>query len=209
MLEADEGKGCGMTAATVDDVPRSPGEVLLDGFMKLQTPEGFTAELIEGEIVVSPPPGGNHETAVWSLMEQVVQRSATRMQFSGQKGLKLERGGLCPKNYVIPDGVFAPYDLDLFADAEPWMPSAGVALVVEVTSSSPERDRGVKRHCYAKARIPLYLLVDREQQSVSLFGEPSGEPGKEDYREETRVGFGKPLDLPEPFSFTLDTTEFR
>jgi hypothetical protein len=64
----------------------------------------------------------------------------------------------------------------------------------------------VKRHCYAKAGIPLYLLVDRSEQTVSLFSEP--DQAAEDYREDVRVVFGKPVELPGPFSFTLETAEF-
>lgn len=194
-----------MSAAIAHEPTPSAGEVLLEGFLQLETPEGFRAELIEGEIVVSPPPGGPHEHNIWRLVRQVDRQSAVEMDFSGNKGLLLKRGGLCPKNHVIPDGVFAPLERDLFVDAEPWMPGDGVALVVEVTSSQADRDRIGKRHCYAKAAIPLYLLVDRERQAVSLFSEPAAE--SEDYREEFRVPFGKPLPLPEPFSLVLDTAD--
>jgi len=62
---------------------------------------------------------------------------------------------------VIPDVTIAPVELDLFFGADGWMPPEGVAAVVEITSSKPDRDRMVKRHCYAKAGVPLYLLVDR------------------------------------------------
>jgi len=85
------------------------------------------------------------------------------------------------------------------------MPGAGVALVVEVTSAQANRDRADKRHCYAKASIPLYLLVDRERQAVTLFSEPAVE--FEDYREEFRVPFGKPVPLPQAFSLVLDTAD--
>lgn len=131
----------------------------------------------------------------------------TAMVREPHKGLKLERGGLCPKNYLIPDGVLAPLALDVFAEADSWMEPDGIVLVIEVTSTHADRDRRDERHCYAKGGIPFCLLVDREQRTVSLFSEPRSDEGREDYLQETRVIFGKPLEPPEPFSFTLDTSE--
>ncbi|WP_314615742.1 Uma2 family endonuclease [Streptomyces stackebrandtii] len=147
--------------------PFTPADVVLEGFLALETPEGFRAELIEGEIVVTPPPGA-------------------------------------PRDHVIPDGTFAPQARRLYRGAEPWMPCAGVAMVLEVTSSRPNADREVKRRCYARGGIPLYLLVDRDTSTVTLFTD--AESG--DYRELHAVPFGKTLSLPEPFGFDLETADF-
>lgn len=137
------------------------------------------------------------------IVEQVVAGSATRMHFSGHKGLVLS--GADGGAHVIPDITFAPKKLNLFLDALPWMPVAGVAMVVEVTSSSPERDRHAKRRAYAVARIPLYLLIDRQQGQVTLFGEPV----RDDYSTMTVAAFGDVVKLPAPFSFTLETANFQ
>ncbi|CAL9442379.1 hypothetical protein SUDANB176_02274 [Streptomyces sp. enrichment culture] len=88
--------------------PLTQEEVLLEGLLALETPEGFRAELIEGEVVVTPPPDGDDEDCIALIVAQVYERSRTRMQFSGNKGLKLHSGGGCPKDRVIPDGTFAP-----------------------------------------------------------------------------------------------------
>ncbi|MER5479126.1 Uma2 family endonuclease [Streptomyces sp. NPDC002734] len=184
--------------------PLTHSDVVLEGFLALDTPEGFRAELIEGEIVVTPPPDGDHEKYINLLAKQVYRMSETDMDFSGNKGLKLARGGACPKNHVVPDGTFAPSSLDLFGGAEPWMPCDGVAMVVEVTSSRATTDREAKRRCYARGGVPLYLLVDRELSSLTLFGEPEGD----DYLRAVKGPFGKPVALPEPFGFELDTSEF-
>ncbi|MFE0470586.1 Uma2 family endonuclease [Streptomyces sp. NPDC058947] len=183
--------------------PLSQEDVLLEGFLALDTPEGFRAELIEGEIVVTPPPDGDHEDYIGLIVNQVIRRSRTDMQFSGNKGLKLRRGGACPKDHVIPDGTFAPMDLRLYRGADSWMPCDGVAMVVEVTSTKPQADREAKRRCYARAGIPLYLLVDRETAQVTVFSEPKDD----DYREHCARPFGKPVTLPEPFAFDLDTAD--
>jgi hypothetical protein len=53
------------------------------------------------------------------------------------------------------------------------------------------------------AKIPLYLLVDRQQGQVTLFSDPV----RSDYTTQTRVPFGGSIKLPPPFSFTLETEE--
>lgn len=184
--------------------PRTQEDILLESFLDLQTPEGFRAELIEGEIVVTPPPDGDHEDYIGRVVEQVILRSATRMRFAGNKGLLLSSGGRCPRDHVIPDATFAPSDLQLFRGAPPWMPPGGVAMVLEVTSVRPERDRTAKRHCYARAGIPLYLLVDRDLSRTSLFSAPEDD----EYTEVHLAPFGKAIDLPAPLSFALETDDF-
>ncbi|MET8948241.1 AraC family ligand binding domain-containing protein [Streptomyces sp. NPDC004542] len=55
-----------------------------------------------------------------------------------------------------------------------------------------------------RSGIPFYLLVDRDAASVTLFGIPEDDT----YREHRTHPFGKPVALPEPFAFDLDTTDF-
>jgi Uma2 family endonuclease len=205
MPESDERprKERDMTAMAHE--PLTQEEVLLEGFLSLDTPQGFRAELIEGEIVVTPPPDGYHEGCISKIVRQVMKQSQTEMDFSGNRGLKLPSAGSHTKSRAIPAATFAPVDLEFFSDEESWVPCQGVALVVEVTSTRPQRDREDKRYGYALGGIPLYLLVDRQAAVVTLFSEPE----KGDYREHRTVVFGKPLPLPEPFAFDLDTAAFR
>ncbi|MBW8485470.1 Uma2 family endonuclease [Actinomadura parmotrematis] len=191
-----------MTAMAHDQ--HTQEDFLLEGFLALDTPEGFRAELIDGEIVVTPPPLGGHEDIIGLIVEQIFQKTKTRVNFAGTKGLIVPSGGACPKNRVIPDGTFALAELRLFRDAGTWMPAEGVLLVLEVTSRRAGIDREAKRHCYARADIPFYLLADRDERALTLFSEPQGD----DYRDSSRVPFGKALPLPDPFGFELETFEF-
>lgn len=75
--------------------------------------------------------------------------------------------------------------------------------MLEVTSPRPRADRETKRRSYAGVGIPLYLLVDRDASSVTLFFEPAGG----DYRQLCTLPVGKPLTLPEPFGFDMETAD--
>ncbi|MWA01875.1 Uma2 family endonuclease [Actinomadura sp. LD22] len=184
--------------------PFIDGDPLLEGFLALDTPEGFRAELIDGEIIVTPPPGGRHERNIGRFARQVARRSSADLDFAANRGLVVPAAAQGPDSHVIPDGTFALAEVDAFDDEESWSRPDRVCLVLEVTSSHPERDRVNKRRAYARAGIPLYLLVDRGEQRATLFSEPD----ERDYGQTNSVPFGKGLALPEPFGFELDTSEF-
>lgn len=179
-------------------------DYLLADFLNLNTPKGYRAELIDGEIVVTSPHDGNHGRSIWHILEQVVRSGSIEMQYSGHSGLIVPSRGIPDEGRVIPDAIFAPAELDVFRDAASWMPPDGIELVLEVTSSRPELDRIAKRHAYAGAGIPLYLLVDRQQRWVTLFSHPA----EGDYSRNSAAAFCGTLDLPKPFDFALDTAPF-
>ncbi|MFG2842449.1 Uma2 family endonuclease [Kitasatospora sp. NPDC048296] len=172
-------------------------EEVLQAFLRLDTPPGFKAELVEGDIVVTPPPDGEHETAFSLLNRQFMRKAEVEFDLSGNKGL------IVPTGRFIPDGTVSP--VGHFLNANSWADPSGVLLVFEVTSTNPIKDREQKRRGYAAAGIPCYLLVDRGKGMVTLFTEPKGD----DYVARNEVPFGKPVDLPAPFSFTLDTAPLR
>ncbi|MEU7044145.1 Uma2 family endonuclease [Streptomyces varsoviensis] len=184
--------------------PTTSDPTLLDYFLALEIAEGFRAQFIGGEIVVSPVPDGDHEDCLSTLVRQALLHSATGMAVSGHKGLTAPSTGSYPDDHLIPDAAFAPRARRPFRGAPSWMPSDGMAIAAEVTYCQPDRDRVAKRLSYARAGIPLYLLVDREKSTTVLFSEPKDG----DYTETHLVPFGKPLPLPAPFSFDLDTSEF-
>jgi Uma2 family endonuclease len=158
------------------------------------------AEIIEGRLVVSPMPVLWHELACIWLDDQL--RDDCRA-----KGWVVDRAGeieLPPTTDLIEPDLMVLRDLESLSRLESKMPLDHVALVAEVTSrSSIREDREVKPFACALAGVPLYLLVDRftNPMTVSLFSEPSARG----YARVEPVSVGGKLRLPEPFDVTLDT----
>lgn len=81
-------------------------------------------------------------------------------------------------------------------------------MAVEVTTRAPDVDRclrGLKRDGYAAADIPVYLLIDRDDCTVTVHCEP--EDGR--YRSLTTRPYGEAVELPGPVGITLDTEELK
>jgi Uma2 family endonuclease len=101
--------------------------------------------------------------------------------------------------FYIPDIAFIHPDATTAEEER-----AAIALVVEVTSpTSPDtvlNDRTTKPVQYAKARVPLYLLVDQELGRWTLFGLAEG---WERYQVAADGAYGEEISLPAPLNFSL------
>jgi Uma2 family endonuclease len=83
------------------------------------------------------------------------------------------------------------------------LPAELALIAVEIVSpSNPENDWEGKLRDYPLMHIPLYLLVDARQKTVTLLSEP--ENGR--YRLREDAAFGETIHIPAPFGFTLDTS---
>ncbi|HEX6468952.1 MAG TPA: Uma2 family endonuclease [Streptosporangiaceae bacterium] len=84
-----------------------------------------------------------------------------------------------------------------------------IALIVEVTSpKSPDtvlNDREIKPKEYAKAGIPLYLLVDQEKANWVLYALAEG---RQRYQIAADGRYGDDVPLPEPFGFAISTNDW-
>ncbi|GHH82140.1 Uma2 family endonuclease [Streptomyces capitiformicae] len=165
-------------------------------------PRGWRVELIEGEICVTPPANGEHEEIVSELTEQVIDRRQDR-SLRNYTGIGLNVPGASMTGHVVPDLVIAPKGT--FDDSDEWHDLSAVLLVAEVTSdSTADRDREKKILGYARAGIPVYLLIDREEGEVTVHSEPSGDA----FAKAAKYKLGLTVSLPGPLGFELDTAEF-
>lgn len=165
-------------------------------------PPGWRAELIEGEIYVTPPANGEHEEVLAKINRQII-RQVPDDSLLNYFGVGLNVPGSSDTGHVVPDLVIAPDGT--FDDQEQWHDPTGVLLVAEVTSEgTADRDRHKKIHGYARAGIPVYLLIDREKAEVTVHSEPSGDV----YTQNPKYKIGRTVTLPAPLGFELDTSIF-
>lgn len=174
--------------STTDEHGTPEPEELLDS---LELPPGYRAELIEGNIVVTPPPNNEHQSY---FVEVAYDFNVAGWRVSGETGL------ITPLGRFIPDLTVARKEYFRATPLKHWLDPDGVALVAEITSSNPSNDRDSKRRGYAKSGIPLYLLIDPKAKETVLFSKPeNGDYSVDDHRP-----IDEPVPLPEPFSFTLE-----
>ncbi|KJY43595.1 hypothetical protein VR41_02490 [Streptomyces sp. NRRL B-1568] len=163
----------------------------------IQHVQGSRAQIVEGVIQLMSPTWG-HEKAIKKIRRQIEPKTDKIGCTVGAGNVDLPG----TSNWYIPDLAVIPEKLE---DARAVLADQTL-LVVEVTSdSNGDTDRIVKRRRYAEFGAPLYLLVDQQEGSCTLFSEP-GELGYT--RSDGPRPFGAPIHLPAPFDLDLDTSEF-
>lgn len=166
---------------------------------QFEPPEGHRAEVIEGNIVVSPSPSGRHGMIYSTLHAQLHRLLPAHLAVTTMVTLQMP----ATSERYMPDILV----IEMAAlDSDEWLFSADQAkLVVEIVSPSNARhDRVVKLRGYAASGVPVYLLVDPLERSVTLFFQPVGDS----YQQVHRVPFGEGIALPEPYQGKIDTAEF-
>lgn len=162
---------------------------------------GWRAELLDGHIIVSPPPVLWHTEVVFWLYEQFREAStANGWGQSHASALVLPR----TRDIVEPDHLVFT-GRDNVSNLKYEIPVERALFVAEVVSaSSIKDDREVKPLRYAAAGIPFYLLVDRFRQPTAVT--LCSEPGENGYGKAIVVpaGGGTILHIPEPCDVTLD-----
>ncbi|WP_327344297.1 Uma2 family endonuclease [Streptomyces europaeiscabiei] len=170
--------------------------------LERHAPETVRLEFIQGRVVVKPVPDGNHSEIVAWLQRQCMQHRP-ELWLHGERGLQTER---YRKGRARPDGVLVP--VGRFKGHGEWSETGSALMAVEVTSydaDAGQRDRVEKPDGYAAAGIPVYLLIDRDDCTVTVFTEP--EDGR--YRQQVNKPFGAAVKLPEPVNITLDTEPLK
>ncbi|MFF4487048.1 Uma2 family endonuclease [Streptomyces sp. NPDC001544] len=161
---------------------------------------GRRVEILQGRLIVTPPPDGSHALSLTWLVEAFGGAGARKVGLRYVQGIGLWLPAL-PDDFAVPD--FSVVDED-FRDAlvrkNSYAPNV-FRMVVEVTSPSNwSDDLHTKVECYAQAGIPAYLIVNRKHDEVLLYADPAD--GK--YAAPTRYKRGQTVPVPESVGVTLD-----
>ncbi len=57
-----------------------------------------------------------------------------------------------------------------------------VAVVIEVSDTTLQRDRVLKKRLYARAGIPVYVIINLPKRHLELYTDPTGPADEPDYR---------------------------
>lgn len=176
-------------------------EELLDLLDELHVPDGYKAEIIRGNVVVSPWSKGYYNR----VMRLVCRQLEARLP----EGHQIDYG---PFLFVFP-GEASAFGPDIYAAHErvfetesSHLDGEGLSFAAELTSpSTRNNDLTVKADVYARVGVPVYLLLDMQEKQATVFWTPS----LKGYESHCTTPFGGELPMPSPFDCALDTTGFQ
>ncbi|MGW0998506.1 Uma2 family endonuclease [Streptomyces sp. NPDC002520] len=184
-----------------DSKPRDGFEEMLDFLDELNVPDGYKAEIIRGNIVLSPWSKAYYADVMDSVCEQLRPHLPEDHRISWG-----------PLLYVFP-GLERAYGPDIHAahrrarrSTSNRLDGESLSFVAELTSpATRDVDLTDKVEVYGKAGIPVYLLLDMQEEEATVFWSPSGRG----YEGRFTKPFGEKLYIPEPFDCSLDTADFQ
>ncbi|MER6560947.1 Uma2 family endonuclease [Streptomyces sp. NPDC001027] len=165
----------------------------------LDTPAGYKAELIRGKIVVSP----------WSKLRYKRVMKALRLQLEphAPEGHDVD---VAPFLFTFAGSErgYGPYlhvaDETAFEAEGRHADGAALSLAAELTSDSTKDVDWLDKMATYGQIVPVYLLLDMRVGEINVMWDPS----PKGYRSRTNVPFGRPVRIPAPFDFELDTSGF-
>lgn len=91
-----------------------------------------------------------------------------------------------------PDIVVVRGDTRQYLDRHPG--AEDIAMVIEVSDTTLQRDRTVKKRIYARAGIAIYWIVNLVEEQVEVYSQPIVELEQPDYSQ--RLDFGRSAVVP-------------
>lgn len=170
--------------------------------------DGHRYELIDGGLIVNPPPAPRHQSTSYRLhrlLENAADEAGAQVVIFEGVGIDMPDG-----NLLIPDLLVAKAGANSLN--RPLIDPEDILMVAEIVSpGSRRRDRAVKPYMYAEAGIPRYwrIEIDRFKDLArtlpAVIVHELVEPAEYEVRQV--VGAGEMLAVVEPFPVKFDPAE--
>lgn len=176
--------------------PSDLDDVLWQAWKAMELPEGYRAEIIEGFIDVSPTGRYAYGQVANRLRDALVVLLA-RSGFVARQDMNV----IHERKVWIPDVFITLEDAEEHVTEDGLgIDASAVRLIVEVVSPGGDgitRDRTRKRRAYARAGIPVYVLIDDHDDggTVTVLSTPDAEAAI--YADEVRAAYGSGATVPE------------
>ncbi|MEG4057755.1 MULTISPECIES: Uma2 family endonuclease [unclassified Microcoleus] len=145
-----------------------------------------SVELLEGWLVFKKPKNPPHRVTtrlVRTALENIVPRG---WYVDSQEPITLSN------SEPEPDIVVVRGDTRQYLDRHPG--AEDIALIIEVSDTTLQRDRTVKKRIYARAGIAIYWIVNLVEGLVEVYSQPLVEVEQPDYSQ--RLDFGRSAVIP-------------
>jgi len=145
-----------------------------------------SVELLEGWLVFKMPKNPPHRVTtrlVRTALENILPRG---WYIDSQEPITLSN------SEPEPDIVVVRGDTRQYLDRHPG--AEDIALIIEVSDTTLQRDRTVKKRIYARAGISIYWIVNLVEEQVEVYSQPLVEVEQPDYSQ--RLDFGRSAAIP-------------
>jgi Uma2 family endonuclease len=145
-----------------------------------------SVELLEGWLVFKMPKNPPHRVTtrlVRTALENILPRG---WYVDSQEPITLSN------SEPEPDIVVVRGDTRQYLDRHPG--AEDIALIIEVSDTTLQRDRNVKKRIYARAGISVYWIVNLVEEQVEVYSQPLVEVEQPDYSQ--RLDFGRSAVIP-------------
>jgi len=145
-----------------------------------------SVELLEGWLVFKMPKNPPHRATtrlVRTALENILHAG---WYVDSQEPITLSN------SEPEPDIVVVRGDTRQYLDRHPG--AEDIALIIEVSDTTLQRDRTVKKRIYARAGISIYWIVNLVEEQVEVYSQPLVEVEQPDYSQ--RLDFGRSAVIP-------------
>jgi Uma2 family endonuclease len=130
-------------------------------------------ELLSGWLVAKMPKNPRHRLATGLIREALERLVPDGWYVDSQEPVTTDDSEPEPDVMVVRGSRWG------YRDRHPG--PRDLALVVEVSDATRERDRTLKKRLYARAGIPVYMIVDLRKERIEILTGPSGPAAEPDY----------------------------